>query len=135
MAGFKAKLISSVWVTISQKDVATTVMDDDAREPVKQARRTTDVKLKAQVSYSRTRGTSFFEGGQGGPSTDAAGHLVFLKKTLKKKGLTFVRGDRITSIGGKAKEHYFNKEEDAGHNDGTSGLEIWNFIDYDPLKK
>lgn len=133
--GFKAKLISPVWVVIEQKNVGTTVMDDDAREPVKQARRDISIKLKAQVSYSRTAGTSFFQGGQGGPSTDAKGHLVFLTKTLRKKGITFARGDRIITIGGKVVEHYFDEKERAGHNDGTPGLEVWEFTDYDPVKK
>ena len=133
--GFKAKLLFPVWVIIEQKDVASTVMDDDAREPIKQARRKTEIKIKAQVSYSTTTGTSFFQGGQGGPSGNTSGHLVFLTRILLKKGYVFVRGDRIKSIGGKSVEHYFDAKDLAGHNRGSSELEVWDFIDYDPLKK
>lgn len=130
----RAKLISPVWVVIERKDTASTIMNDHAREPVKQAARTVSVRLKAQVSYSKTIANAFFRGGQGGISPETSGHLVFLTRDIARAGVTFEQGDRITEIGRRAVEYYFDEREDAGHNRGEAELQVWNFIDHNPTK-
>ena len=111
-------------------------MDSDAREPVKQAARDTVIRIKAQVSYQTTAGTSERgPGGQGGPTTDARGRLVFLTKDLTKNSITWSRGDRIIKIGVSTVEHYLSRRENAAHNGGHSELQMWDFVDHDPVKK
>jgi hypothetical protein len=125
---------------LQQKDTASTVYDDDAREPIAQVARAvvgttvTTVELKAQASWNRALRTEWQGGGQGGVSEGADGYLVFRVGELEKKGITLQRGDRIISVAGRTTDLYLLEELPAAHLDGKSRTQHWDFEDYQPAK-
>lgn len=127
-------LIEPSPIVVEQLDRSSTIYDDDAREPIKQVRRTTAVTLEAQVSWTRNRRAAFKLGAQGGVLDEASGYLVFMRRDVAAAGVTLTRGDRITSIAGVAVDPvlYLIGEQRAGHLSGTANLEIWDFSDRRP---
>lgn len=129
-----ADLIASSPILIEQKDLAETVLDDRAREPIAQAAHTAVLELDAQVSWSKTQSVSFKFGGQGGQSTGARGYLVFSKRQLTQKSVTLGKGDRVTSIAGIATDVYLTEQFFGGHMHRKPKHEYWTFVDKEPSK-
>lgn len=131
------RLIHPVPVTIEQIDRATTVYDEDAREPLQQAARKTRVTLNGQTSGSLRiagRGTTRM-----GRTKDEDGYVLFLTRDLRAKGIDPFTGldddDRIVSIGGVATTLYVKRIEPVASYPGLGYTMVKVFVDdRDPVK-
>ena len=131
----KPRLIEPSPVVIEQKDTGSTEYDELTREPIKQVSRLSEVCCSAQVSWGRSFDRSFAAGGQGGPTNDAAGYLVFEISELTEKCIVLKAGDRVKTIGGIASDVYLKRTTYAGHHKGRPWLVLWDFQDYAPQKE
>lgn len=127
----KPRLQNTLIVVIKQKLPAQTLMDDNAREPIKKVKRSEALNLRAQVVRSKFFSERFQEGGQGGPTDENRGYMIFDLSELATAGVTLQRGDKITSIGGVAMSAYLSKREHFGVHQGRSTLEVWDYEDRD----
>ena len=127
-------LIEPSEIIIEQLDKASTIYDDDAREPIKQVRRSPQVTLEAQVSWTRNRQVGYKFGAQGGAQDEAVGYLVFMRRDVAAAGVTLSRGDRIITVAGQevVPKLFLTKEQRAGHLAGEANLEIWDMSDKRP---
>ena len=90
------RLIHPISVQIEQIDKADTVYRGRAKEPVRQAARTTTVTLDGQIAWNF----------HGDPKAEAAGirttedgYVCFLLKDILAAGITLKRGDKFTQFG------------------------------------
>lgn len=90
------RLIHPVPIVLEQIDTATTLYDEDAREPIQFAARPTRVDLQAQVKF-----TSDIDevNTPGGTVQTASGYLLFRKIDLEAKNITLRLEDRFAKIG------------------------------------
>jgi hypothetical protein len=108
-------LIHPVDVVLQQISRATSIMDDDYREPVQMAARDTKKTLQGQVSW-RTKGS--LQQGYTGPAADASGYVLFLNVDLTRESITIKREDRFTSMGGVDTDVYVVATRPCGHYPG-----------------
>lgn len=128
------RLIQPSEIVIQQLDLSSTLFDEDAREPVHQARYSTAISppLEAQVSWTKATRTSYKFTGQGGRHTESVGYLVFLKRELEAAGVTLQAGDRVTSIAGETYKLYLQDSQKAGHSNNNPNLKFWFMTDKRP---
>jgi hypothetical protein len=128
------RLIHPVSVTIQRIDRATTVYDEDAREPVQQASRFTNLILQGQPRWTSGEQLRI---SRDGPTVDADGYVLFRYRDLDAAGITLQINDRITQIGRRTLEVYIVRLDDAGHYTDTNGASLvraW-FKDRKPAKE
>lgn len=127
-------LLHPVTVTIAQFDSDSTVYDDEAREPVQQAARSTEVELPGQVSYGSSRELSYELGGR---RENERGYVLFRQVDLDAKSVTLQPNDRITKIGQVVQDAYITRLEPKGHYSGFAGhtLVKAHFADREPSKQ
>ncbi len=90
------RLIHPVPVTIEQISTANTLYDDDAREPIQFAARTTPKTIAGQVSWQ----SQFNEGNtRGGTIESSAGYVLFRQIDLTAASIELHLEDRISRIG------------------------------------
>ncbi len=108
---------------LEQLNAAATLYDEDTKEPIAAATRTT-VNLQAQVRWffaDRVRGRNT------GPREEADGYLLFRRSDLVKAGVEIKEGDKIVGIGTLTGVSYYVTElRPMGHypDQGGHGLLI-----------
>lgn len=136
-------LISPSPVIIEQRDVSSTVVNNRAREPIKQVRRKTAITIDAQISWGRSARVGFGGGGQAGVSIEASGYIVLRMRDLSERGVTLSRGDRVTHMGldedgeplpAEGGGVYLTNKLYFGHISGSPAFVAWDFVDYEPAK-
>lgn len=106
------RLLHPVVVVVEQIDKASTVYDEDTREPVYQASRHAAVSLPGQASYGSSKERSY---AAYGPSEDESGYITFLMRDLTAQSVRLCIGDRISKIGNVDHDAYINKLQPMGH--------------------
>lgn len=125
------RLIHPIPVFVRQIQRSLTVQDEDAREPVGQARRKQKpVKLYGQIKTFDP--TDAPESTEGGVTEHTRGYVLFRTLDLKAKRLTLQRGDRIVQIGeGKLAEsvdYYITQKPRRGHYPEHRGATLQKFF-------
>lgn len=126
-------LLDPVPVTIVQGDVASTLYDEDAREPVQQLAHQTPVTLQGQVKWGAVEEV---EMERQGVAEGADGYVLFRKIDLDVKGVTLAKNDRFTQIGLVETDVYILKLQPMGHYTDQGGhtlVRAW-FEDRTPAK-
>lgn len=127
------RLLHPVDVRIEQIDTASTVYDEDAREPIQQAARATVVTVKGQAKYGTAQEAEYEAGGlrQG-----ERGYVLFREKDLSAASLTLNINDRFTKIGRVDHDVYISRLEPLGHygRHGGNTLVKAYFADRQPSK-
>lgn len=107
------RLIQPIEVTITPIDRASTLYDDNAREPVRQAAYLTPIIIDAQVEWFDSLDADF---GPGGALEHMSGYLIIRAVDMTRKGYTPHRGDKITSLGEQSDQlFYIDAVERAAH--------------------
>lgn len=125
------RLIHPIPVFIRQIQRSLTVQDDDAREPVGQARRKQKpIKLMGQIR--RFDPTDNPMATSGGVTEHTTGYVLFRTLDLKSRRLVLQRGDRIVQIGeGRLAEEtdlYIVQKPLRGHYPEHQGATIQKFF-------
>lgn len=127
-------LIHPVDVHIEQLDKASTVYDDDFREPVQQAAHAVVKYLKGQVSWGESKqlGTT-----AAGVEENAAGYVLFRYIDLEKAGVTLKLNDKIVKLGKIATDLYITKIAPCGHYQDQGGATLVKayFMDRQPSRQ
>jgi hypothetical protein len=129
----RPRLIHPVDLTIEPIDTPATTYDRQAREPVKQAARATQVQVEAQVQWSA----------QDDPvASDVGilernrGYVLFRTEDLEAISYEPARGDRIVTIGPMTGlDLYLADGEPCGHYDGQPWLRKFDFVDRQPTRR
>jgi hypothetical protein len=105
-------LINPVPIEIEQLDISTTIYDDDFREPIAQASRTTKVTIKGQVKWETKDGLRVM---RGGVEEIAAGYVLFRLIDLAANNITLRQNDRFTKLGTEITDIYIIALRPEGH--------------------
>lgn len=105
-------LIHPVPIKIRQIQRGATYYDEDAREPIQHASRSTTKTISGQVKWR-----SQFELGheKGGPTEGAAGYVLFRKIDLEAQAIELQDGDRFVEIGNRETDVYVTALRPVGH--------------------
>lgn len=128
------RLLHPVPIVIEQIDYASSLYDQDAREPIQQAARKIEVTLPGQASYGSSRELSY---SQGGRREDERGYVLFRQRDLDARSITLQTNDRIKKIGQSVQDGYITRIEPKGHYPGQAGATLvraW-FSDRAPAKQ
>jgi hypothetical protein len=127
------RLLHPVPVELKQVELSKTLMDEEAREPVQHAARSTIFKLQGQVRWTRVKSLNVEAGGV---VNGADGYVLFSYADLSKAGVVLNINDQFTKIGGLVTNVYITMLEPLGHypNLGGPGLVKAYFRDRDPTK-
>lgn len=128
------RLIHPVNVRIAQISKAATVYDNDAREPVQQARRAAIKAVQGQVLWGTAKGLEVVRGGAG---ESADGYVLFRLVDLRAKSITLQQNDRIVQMGTVETDVYIIKLRYEGHYPDQSGPTLVKafFADRQPSKQ
>lgn len=111
-------LLHPVPIKIRQLSRATTVYDDDAREPIQVVGRTAELTVSGQVRwYEQYRQ----EHTRVGTVEGASGYVLFRLADLAAQSITLQRQDQFIEIGGRATDVYVVSLEWVGHYDDQGG--------------
>lgn len=106
------RLLHPVPVTIEQISKATTLYDEDAREPIQFAARPVSKTLDGQAKWQ----SQFAEGNtRGGTTEGAAGYVLFRQIDLDAKSIVLQIEDRISRIGTLDTDVYISRLRPVGH--------------------
>lgn len=121
-------------IIIRQLDKATTLYDDDYREPIQQSRRLAAVTIPGQVSWGNDKRLVETRGGVELTST---GYVVFRYVDLNGMGITLQLDDRITSMGGVTCDLYIVSFRPMGHYPDVGGPTLLKalFDDRQPMRQ
>jgi hypothetical protein len=97
-------LIHPVPIKYKVLDKANTNYDDDAREPIRVAKKKAEVTLNAQVKWT-TDGEVVIT--PGGATVEITGYVLFETQELENKSIDPKFGDQITEISGKTYDDLF----------------------------
>lgn len=127
-------LLHPVPVTIEQKATATTVYDEDAREPVGDVERTTPVIVEGQAKW---RDQFAVDMEPGGIQETSDGYVLFRRVDLDAESVTLQVFDRITRIGNIDTDVYITRLEWTGHypDQGGPTMVKAHFADRQPAKQ
>lgn len=127
-------LIHPVDVKIEQIDKPSTFYDEDAREPIQQAARTTVVILKGQVRWT---GQFDKESTDAGIKENESGYVLFRTTDLSAQSITLQVNDRVAQIGGRDMDSYLTRLEWLGHYPEVNGPTLVKayFADRQPSKQ
>ena len=113
-----ARLIHPVPVVVEQILRPSTIYDGDAREAVQVVSRKVSTTISGQVKWSSDMtGNPLKEG----VSEDASGYVLFSIADLNIRSIMISRGDKFTSIGGRASEVYVERTEPVAHYSDVGG--------------
>lgn len=127
------RLLHPITVVVEKFSSASTVYDEDAYEPVKQASRSESVTLPAQVLWGTKDGV---EPSTLGLQDTDDGYVLFRKLDMDAIGYKPQRRDRITSIGTlTGLKLYITGVRPRGHYPDQGGYSLWqcNFKDRAPV--
>lgn len=125
------RLIHPIPVFIRQIQRSLTAQDDDAHEPVGQARRKQKpIKLMGQIKTFDP--TDAPDASSGGVTEHSSGYILFRTHDLKHLRITLQRGDRIVQIGeGKFADevdYYITQKPRRGHYPEHRGATLQKFF-------
>jgi len=126
-------LLHAVPVELVQIDTASTLWDEDAREAVQQASRSTPITLQGQVKWGAVEEV---EMERQGVAEGADGYVLFRKIDLDALGIVLAPNDRFTKIGHIETDVYILKLQPMGHYPDQGGhtlVRAW-FEDRTPAK-
>lgn len=116
-----AHLIHPVPVVIEQINRSATLYDHDAREEVQVVARTVAIEVSGQVKWTADMALATHKEGA---SEDESGYVLFSLVELDAIGVSIVRGDKITSIGGQDCAVYIERTEPCGHYSDMGGATL-----------
>lgn len=127
-------LIHPVMITIQQLDKATTIYDDDYREPIQQSRRKALVTCPGQVSWG-TDGRLVMTAS--GVETTSTGYVAFRYVDLNARNITLQHDDRFTKLGSVETNLYIVSFQPMAHYPDTNGPTVLKalFSDRSPMKQ
>lgn len=127
-------LIHPVPVTICQKVTATTVFDEDAREPIGDVERDSSVVVNGQAKW---RSQFDVDMEAGGIEESADGYVLFRRVDLVAAGIELQTFDRITKIGTIDTDVYITRLEWTAHypDQGGPTLVKAHFVDRQPAER
>ena len=102
-------LLHPVAVTLHQKALAATAMDDDAREPIQVVGRDEAIQLLGQPRFKSLGSAASYH--PGGVQIATEGYLLFRYVDLTARGVTLQHGDRISQIGHLTVDVYIERLE------------------------
>lgn len=102
-------LLHPARITLRQKALATTAMDDDAREPIQVVERDAAVTVMGQPAFRSLGMVAAY--GVGGVQINTDGYVLFRYVDLNAAGITLQHGDRITNIGHLTVDLYIERLE------------------------
>jgi hypothetical protein len=105
-------LIHPVDVVIETRVLATTVYDEDTREPVRQAARATEITIPAQILWDFHDDPRLKNAGL---EMDESGYFLVRIVDLQAAGVSLGYGDRVTKIGDLPFELYITRTRPMGH--------------------
>jgi len=111
-------LLHPVPIQVSQLDTASSLYDDEAREPIQQATRSTVVTIPGQVKYGSSREASFHLGGL---RENERGYVLFRQVDLDALSVTLKINDRIVKIGQIVQSADISRIEPVGHYPDQNG--------------
>ncbi len=106
------RLIHPISVTIQRRDLASTVVDNDFREPIQQAARFSDVVVKGQIKFFTQEELNVERGGS---VIDSTGFVLFRYHDLGKAGIEININDRFIKLGKIEVDYYVVRIESKGH--------------------
>lgn len=124
------RLIHPIPVIIEQRDLTTTIYDEDTREPVRQVARKAETTINAQILWD------FHDDPNpktGGLELEETGYILAKISELKSASISLSFGDRIKKIGDLDVELYITRTRPLGHYPPTGAtiLRAY-FTDRDP---
>jgi len=127
-------LLHPIPIQVSQLDTSGTLYDDEAREPIQQATRSSVVTIPGQVKYGSSREASFHLGGL---RENERGYVLFRQVDLDAQSVTLKINDRIVKIGQITQSADITRIEPMGHypdQNGASLIRVY-FSDRAPSKQ
>lgn len=112
------RLLHPINVTIRPISKATTIYDEDAREPIGTATHTTAIVVPAQIKWRVPTEPSW---DAIGAVEDVRGYILMLWSWLTSHSYTPKRGDEITAIGSRSYLLYFTQLDDLVHYPNLNG--------------
>lgn len=128
------RLLHPVPVLIEQISHDESLYDDEAREPIQQATRSSVVTIPGQVKYGSSREASFHLGGL---RENERGYVLFRQVDLDAQSVTLKINDRIVKIGQITQSADITRIEPMGHypdQNGASLIRVY-FSDRAPSKQ
>lgn len=127
-------LIHPCDVKIKQILKSSTIMDEDAREPVQQAKRAATKTVPGQPKWGQQYGLG---AGKAGAVEGSDGYVLFRKIDLDAASVTLQPNDRFVQIGHVMTDVYIIKLEWCGHYQDQSGPTMVkaHFADRQPSKQ
>jgi hypothetical protein len=128
------RLLHPVPIVIEQISKATTFYDEDAREPIQAAARSSQETVQGQVKWE---GDLALDVAAGGAQEGAQGYVLFRYTDLAAKGITLAQNDRIVKIGQQEVDVYVTKLRPVGHYPDQSGASLVKafFMDRQPSRQ
>lgn len=106
------RLLHPVRVVVEQINKGATAYDYDAREPIQQAARDTQLTLRGQVKYGSSTELRYDDAG---PMENERGYVLFSQRELDAASVVLAVNDRITRIGVVDHDSYITRLEPMGH--------------------
>lgn len=103
MPGIRPRLVHPVWVVIQPLDAVQTTYDSGAREQIPGLARKAQVRIKAQVHWSRLMDV---EQTATGNVERYDGYLAFERSALQEAEYAPASGDRVVSVEGATADLY-----------------------------
>lgn len=128
------RLIHPCTIQLEQINKASTVMDDDTREPVQKVTRKAVVSVEGQPAWSQDLGA---EADLAGIVVRSAGYVLFRKVDLDAASVTIQLEDRIIQMGHVHTDVYIHKIEWCGHYPDQAGPSLLKayFRDMEPSRQ
>lgn len=105
-------LIHPIDVVIQRRDLGSTFVDDDFREPIQHAARTASITVKGQIKFFTQEELNLE---RGGAQIDSTGFVLFRYHDLNRLGVSVGIGDRFTKLGKIDVDYYVVRTESKGH--------------------
>lgn len=123
-------LIHPVSVVIERRNLVDTIYDEDAREPVRQATRTAEITINAQILWDYHSDPKSEDAGL---DLGESGYILVRMVDLQAASVSLGFGDRITKIGTLGVELYITRTRPMAHY-GPTGATLLRcyFADRDP---
>lgn len=128
------RLLHAVDIIVERIDRASTLYDDDAREPISQAERKTSITIPGQVKWASQYS---LEMTKAGARENSSGYVLFRKVDLDTAGVTLQDNDRIAKMGHVECDLYVDRMEWCGHYADQGGPALLKafFSDRQPAKQ
>lgn len=114
-------LIHPIPITVQRENKAKTIVDEDFREPVQQAARSSQFVINGQVKWGVDEK---LVATRGGPREDSDGYVLFRYRDLEAIGESIKRGDRFVKLGRIDTDVYVTEVQPMGHWQDQGGATI-----------